>query len=195
MTVAIRNALSAADAEEMRNIFDSAGWTHMPHNESHYYSRTYKDPGVGIPDASEVYTTDFYRSSEVAHNKQILPILSRLIDVVDANLTGAKVIRNGVDILPYRLRVGGHLRLHNDEYAADLGFIWYLSREWKWDWGGLLVEAHEDGTGSVELPEFNKLVIIDHSKAVSHCVTSVEKWARDDRVFMVGMMKLENIND
>jgi Rps23 Pro-64 3,4-dihydroxylase Tpa1-like proline 4-hydroxylase len=80
----------------------------------------------------------------------------------------------------YKLTVGDHYRLHTDD-RGDTGFIWYLSKNWKPDWGGLLVETNEM---KVTVPQFNKVVV--RQARTPHLVTAVEKWAKEPRYMLVG---------
>ena len=88
--------------------------------------------------------------------------------------------KNTVHLHGYKLTAGDHYRLHVDD-RGETGFIWYLSKNWKPDWGGLLVETNEM---KVTVPQFNKLVV--RKANTPHLVTSVEKWAKEPRYMLVG---------
>lgn len=194
MPIAIRNALPEAVAVGMRkSLVESNTWQNIPFADVNYYDSMYRyDTRVGIPRPGETYTTNFDKSYYLSSCQQSHDAANQIADLIDPMIEGDVVIdRSSISLLAYRLRPGGHLRVHNDKYGADIGFIWYLSREWKWDWGGLLISVKSDGTAEVEIPEFNKLVIINHSETVSHCVTSVETWAQDNRYMIVGLMKVK----
>lgn len=194
MTIAIRNALPEAVASDVRKIFvESDTWQNIPFADVNYYDSVYRyDARAGIPRSGETYTTNFDRSEYLAGCQQTRDAVNQIADLIDPIIDGDIVIdRPSISLLAYRLRPGGHLRIHHDKYGADIGFIWYLSREWKWDWGGLLVSVRQDNSAEVEIPEFNKLVIINHSETVSHCVTSVETWAQDNRYMIVGLMRVK----
>lgn len=195
MKAVIRNALPQQTAVEVRKLLvESDTWRPAPFVDSSYYGAVYsEDPRPSIPKAPEVYTTSFDKSEYLAECQQTRAASLMVASLVDTMIPNEKVVdKSSISLLAYRLRPGGHLRVHNDKYGADLGFIWYLSREWRWDWGGLLVSVNPDGSAEVEIPEFNKLVIINHSRTVSHCVTTVETWAQDDRYMIVGMMRVRD---
>ena len=83
---------------------------------------------------------------------------------------------------------GDHLRLHTDDYAGHTGYVWHLSKGWKWDWGGLMI-AVEGEKGTATLPVFNTLVLIDHGAAIPHCVTQVAPWAKEPRYVLTGILR------
>jgi Rps23 Pro-64 3,4-dihydroxylase Tpa1-like proline 4-hydroxylase len=189
----VRDAVPLDLAERARREFVSASWKHeVFSNHGHFSTPDYARGVSGIPTKDETYTTEFYKSTQLATSEFMMGCVWHIADAIDSQLAGedTRVNRNNVNLLAYKLTPGCHLRLHNDKYAADAGFIWYLSRDWKWDWGGLLLTVADDGSASVEMPEFNKLVILNHGSGAIHCVTSVEKWARDDRYILIGMMRL-----
>lgn len=86
---------------------------------------------------------------------------------------------------------GGHYRIHNDEYTCRYGFVWYLNKDWKWDWGGLLLTVNEIGCANVVRPVYNNLIFLEHAKNNNnwHCVTKVESFAKEPRMSIIGFIK------
>ena len=89
-------------------------------------------------------------------------------------------------ILAYRMDVNDHLARHRDSHLGR-GFVLYLSPEWEWDWGGLLVVEEPNGPRAYK-PEFNKAVLMD-SPQTYHYVTKIEPRAKMPRYAMVGFLQ------
>lgn len=185
----IRNALPEQTAELVRNIFVNSNWRHAPFKDPVYYNDYCTDTNRGLPVSGETYSTDFWKCDSIIEDATVLSCVDAIVNTIDSVLSAARVDRRTISLLAYRLRPGGHLRVHDDKYGADVGFIWYLSKNWRWDWGGLLLSFPKDSPPVAQMPEFNKLVVLNHSEKISHCVTSVEPWAQDDRYMLVGMMR------
>jgi len=81
---------------------------------------------------------------------------------------------------------GDTMRCHLDDYNADIGFILYCSKEWKFDWGGLLLTLTDENTISAISPKFNRIVFIQHEKLLPHAISIIENYAELDRLMVVG---------
>lgn len=194
MGLVVKNVIPEARASDIRDLFLRHKWKYEPFIDASYYKTQYRDTISCIPKEDEVYTTSFSKCHELTSNIEVLnTVYDYIVPFINSAIAHQQyeVDTSTVSLLAYRLKAGDHLRLHNDNYAAHLGFIWYLSKEWRWDWGGLLLSVNSDGSASVEIPEFNKLVVLNHSESVTHCVTSVEKWALEDRLMLVGFMRVK----
>ncbi len=181
--IIIRDALPERLAEYARTLFLERSFDWAPFGDPAHYARTFPDGGFGIPSHDELYTTDFHRlpsCPEMQHlvAEEIVPLIRRT--------TGRLTV--DASIYFYKLHAGGHLRLHKDDYAGHTGFVWHLSKGWKWDWGGLMI-AVDGETASVTLPVFNSLVILDHSKALPHLVSQVAAWAKEPRMMVTGILR------
>lgn len=88
-------------------------------------------------------------------------------------------------VMAYRMDMHDHFDAHKDSHLGR-GFVLYLSPEWQWDWGGLLVVDEGNGARAYK-PEFNKAVLMD-SPQTYHCVTKIEPHA-PPRYAMVGFIK------
>ena len=158
-------------AEEVRGSFMRATWQRFDQAKPEYYRNN-----VVYPDMEdETYSaggwvTDFL-------DVDINAIFFRYI-VPEMGINPDPKIT--VHLHGYRLGPGEHYRLHVDDSGAT-GFIWYLSKNWKPDWGGLLGETNEM---KVTVPQFNKLVV--RKAATPHLVTAVERWAKEPRYMLVG---------
>jgi Rps23 Pro-64 3,4-dihydroxylase Tpa1-like proline 4-hydroxylase len=185
--IVIPNAVTVCDAEKVRDAFVGADYDLVRQTRRGHFDRMFPDSTSPIPSSEETYTAEFERSqflerSELVKNtfyQSILPQLEHYSTTTFRNF----------DLRAYRMSPGGHFRMHLDDYTAELGFIWYLSKNWKWDWGGLLLTVDRKMDARVFLPQWNQLIILRHTaKQVPHCVTSVEQHAREPRMMLVGFL-------
>lgn len=185
MTVTIiRDALPIDVAEQARSFFLSTEFDHKPFEDPRHYAVNFPNGGFGIPDHDEVYCTDFHAGGE--HARPLEPIIVNHIAPLLFTTTG-RPASNAMSFF-YKLNPSGHLRLHKDDSFGHTGFVWHLSRNWKWDWGGLMIAVNGE-TASATLPVFNTLVIIDHEAAVPHLVTQVMPWAKEPRMMVTGILR------
>lgn len=158
-------------AEKARLMFQQADWDRVEQSDMDYYTKKTVYPGM----EEEIYSSNFWWAQALDVDPELQEIFyTHVLPAIGTMPT------QGVYMHCYKLMAGDHYRLHVDD-RADTGFIWYLSKNWKPDWGGLLVETNEM---KVTVPEFNKLVV--RRARTPHLVTTVEKWAREPRYMLVG---------
>lgn len=183
MTI-IADALPADVAEQARSQFVAADYELIDQVREHHYEHVFKTESPYLPQPGEHYLARFRRARALEdgpflrafYERQIKPFLDSL-----ANIASTKV-----DLRAYQMVAGDHQRIHIDEYAGPVGFIYYMSKGWKWDWGGLLLTAQGDEVAA-SIPKFNQLIVLNHGKKrPPHCVTPVTPFAREPRYMLVG---------
>lgn len=180
----IRDALPVELAEQARALFLSAKFKRARFHDPAHFAKLWPTGGFGIPDHDDIYCTDFHSHDGMDEINAM--IVSQIIPLV-AQATGRKFTKMGNHY--YKLFPGGHLRLHRDNASGGhTGFVWHLSKGWKWDWGGLMV-AIDGETASATLPVFNTLVLLDHAAALPHLVTQVAPWAKEPRMMVTGILR------
>lgn len=123
--------------------------------------------GPGMPEDGELYVTSFDRSASL----EALPLAAEV-----ARQIGGNIFRC------YRSGPGQGFRVHTDGYfGGTASHVLYLTRKWKWDWGGLLHVISPDG-GRTEtfLPRMG-LVATLTSGDDAHFVSPVAPWAAEPR--------------
>lgn len=189
----IQNALPTDVAMSARQEFKQADYDRITQERNGYYGREFMDDIPFVPDAGEVYRSEFHRSNFLENNAVIRECYYSYIKPLVEETTGKLVA--DADLRCYKMIEGGHFRVHRDAYISDVGFIWYLTRNWKWDWGGVLMNIHENGVAEATIPQFNQLVIMNHRDGqVPHYVTPVTPWALEPRYMLVGFLKSEGVN-
>lgn len=184
----IPDFLPLPTAEEARALFQATEFDPAPFEDPEHFNRRFPLGGPGIPSPDELYTTSFSRKTDLA---QIKAIAHHHIVPKVKEITG-RDSRQG-RLYCYKMHQGDHIRLHTDNYAGHTGFVWHLSKDWKWDWGGLLITVEQDMdtskvTATATLPKFNALTLIDHAAAVPHTVTQIAPWAKEPRMIVTGIL-------
>jgi Rps23 Pro-64 3,4-dihydroxylase Tpa1-like proline 4-hydroxylase len=182
--VIIENALPAQVAEAARAQFVAAEYELIDQVREGHYGHVFKTDSPYLPKADEPYLARFRRSRTLEASAFLAQFYDRHIKPVLDDLAGIHSTK--VDLRAYRMIEGDHQRIHIDEYAGPVGFIYYMSQAWKWDWGGLLMTARgEDMVAS--LPKFNQLIVLNHGTTrPPHMVTPVTPFAREPRYMLVG---------
>jgi Rps23 Pro-64 3,4-dihydroxylase Tpa1-like proline 4-hydroxylase len=184
----IPDAVPLDQALLIRQEFLDADYDKISQERKGFYTRGFENLTPCMPSTSEIYYSEFHRSNFLENSTAITECFHTYIKPIIESRT-CKTIEH-VDLRCYKMTAGNHFRIHKDTYKADIGFIWYLSKEWKWDWGGLLLTINEDQTASVTIPKFNQLVIMDHKyNQVPHSVTPVADFAGEPRIILVGFLQ------
>jgi len=179
-SLSIDDALPADVAVAVRKRFLDGKWRQCEQeNPLHYGMKPLS--GNALPGQDEIYQASFSRDSKIEKDEFICDVAKQLMRT--ANWLGFPC-RNVSSIRAYRLDAGNFFRMHSDNEIANVSFVYYLSENWRWDWGGLLL-AVED-VAKVYLPKFNSMVVMDAKSAVPHTVTQVAPWAKEPRYMLAG---------
>jgi len=183
----IRDAVVEIEAERVREAFLQADYDLIRQTRRSHFERMFPQSSPPLPAEDEIYTAEFERSNFLEKSELVKKAFEKHILPKLRNYSSRELTK--FDLRAYRMNPGGHFRLHLDDYTAEVGFIWYLSKYWRLDWGGLLLTLNPNGNASVFLPEFNQLIVLEHSaKYIPHCVTSVEPHAKEARMMLVGFL-------
>lgn len=183
----IKNVLPIDIIQTMRQAFLDADYDLIVQERKGHFKRNFSLPQKHIPDHNEIYTSKFFKSRYLETSDYIRSLYLEYLQPIIEHRLGLKV--REFDLRCYKMTSGGHFRIHKDDYTADIGFILYLNLDWKWDWGGLLLTI-QDNQASVNIPEFNKLILLTHRQGQHpHCVTHVTDYALEPRLMLVGFLK------
>jgi Rps23 Pro-64 3,4-dihydroxylase Tpa1-like proline 4-hydroxylase len=183
MTI-LEEALPLHIAEAARAEFLAAQYERIDQVRERHYEHVFKTESPYLPKPGEHYLARFWRSRSLESGVFLPKFYGIHIKPLLDELSGVKSEK--VDLRAYKMTDGDHQRVHVDEYAGPVGFIYYMSKDWKWDWGGLLMTAKGDEM-TPSLPKFNRLIVLNHGKSrPPHCVTPVTPFAREPRYMLVG---------
>lgn len=120
-----------------------------------------------MPAMGEVYIASFDRSKSLEECALVAEV---------AAMIGGKIWRC------YRMGPGQGLRVHTDGYfGGAASHVLYLSRRWKWDWGGLLHAIAPDGDRTETFLPRMGLVATLSDGDIAHFVSPVAPWAEEPR--------------
>ena len=183
MTI-VENALPPAAAEALREQFIAATYELVDQVRPNHYEHVFKTDSAYLPKPGEAYLARFRRARDVESSTLLKSFYTEHIRPILQRLSGADAAQP--DLRAYKMTEGDHQRVHIDEYAGKVGFIYYMSKDWKWDWGGLLLTSNGDAM-TASLPKFNQLIVLNHGQQrPPHCVTPVTPFAREPRYMLVG---------
>lgn len=173
-------------ALEIRALFEDADYDHVEQIRKRHYSHVQKVDGPLMPEESERYIARFSRSGYLERHDRIRELVNNQLLPVAAQASGRSL--TGYELRGYRMTAGDLLRVHVDDYVAGVGFIYYLSTRWCWDWGGILTVIQGEQAFSVP-PVFNQLVVINHGLRLPHFVSQITEYAEQPRYMLVGLCR------
>jgi Rps23 Pro-64 3,4-dihydroxylase Tpa1-like proline 4-hydroxylase len=183
----IEDALPAETAEAVRAQFVAAKYELIDQVRDKHYEHVFRTESPYLPKPGEPYLARFRRARPLEESDFLKTFFAGRIRPILEDLAGGGSTK--VDLRAYCMIEGDHQRVHIDEYAGKVGFIYYMSKGWKWDWGGLLMTATDDDEMHAAIPKFNQLIVLNHGKRrPPHWVTPVAPFAREPRYMLVGFM-------
>jgi len=186
----IDNFLPDAVADEIESMFCSTSteWKFIDQvRDSAYGSGQFgkhKTDNPYLPREDEEYSAKFWRSNNLESKIQSIfdeHFKPALTDISQAELTN-------YDIRCHKLDTGDYYRCHMDDYAGVVGCIYYVNREWIWDWGGILhiVPDHDVDKATSIFPKFNRIVLLSHGGfKFPHFVNTIADYAKKPRFSVV----------
>ena len=180
------NVVSSGVANDVRELFLSADYDHIQQVRKRHYSHVQKMDDPLLPKEGEVYRASFSRSNSLERQELIKRLTETELMPLVARISGK--VSTDYELRAYRMDAGDLLRLHVDDYVAEVGFIYYLSTEWRWDWGGILSVVRGDTVSSIA-PTFNQLVVINHGLRLPHFVSQITDYALQPRYMLVGLCR------
>lgn len=162
-------------------------WEAVDQVRERHYQHVFSTKSKYLPKGNEFYMARFGRSRDLEKNTILNEIYQQYFVPVLKKLSEVEL--KAFDIRCYNLKQGDFYRSHIDDYAGSIGCVFYLNKQWIWDWGGLLHINSYDGDSDVVdtiFPKFNRVVFLDHKKfKFPHFVSVVSEYAKEPRYSIV----------
>ena len=173
----------AEHLEEMcknTNTFETIHQTRTKH-----YSHIFKSENPQLPDPKEHYMASFNKSDMMGSHEVVENIFDKYIKPMCDYLTEDKIKYYTVPLC-YKMTSGDFMRVHKDLYGGIIGYNFYFSKDWKWDWGGIVNYFLKEDDVVQTFPKFNRIVFRDEASNLPHFVTPITEYALNDRFTLNG---------
>lgn len=139
-----------------------------------------------FPGTDEKYFQNSWRAQEYEKSKKWRDFFkNKFLDVL-SNLFTRTFICDATYIIKYEAK--DFSRIHTDDLRGevnrvDIGLLYYLCDDWKWDWGGNLMIAKNENDLEMKaiLPIHNRLIILNNQKRCPHYISHVAEYAKNNR--------------
>lgn len=186
--IEIESALSNQIFDEL----DKASYSPVVQERFNHYKHVFKVDDPFYPEAGEKFVAKF----DLCENREASPTFNQYFETVFLPR-----LRNSFPKLKYylqpninRIRQGSCFRSHVDAYAGEIGYTFFFSKKWKWDFGGILNFTK----GSEIQPVFphNGLVCLrDESRKPPHFVSLVPEYVDRHYFLIVGWASSQDLGD
>jgi len=187
----IDNILPLELANQINKLYSqNSEWEFIDQIRENHYNSILKSDNDFLPHSNECYSAKFNRSK----NLELVDIIKNVFNdyFIPLLKQTSPFEINEFDIRCYKLDKGNYYRSHNDDYAGTVNFVYYVNKEWRWDWGGILnILSHEDKEFCQSVfPKFNRVVLLNNKVfRAPHFVSVIEEYALSPRYSIVSFNK------
>ena len=192
----VKEIKSFFDETICKNIFnelENLNYELVSQERHGHYSHVFKSEDPNLPDDDDTYAAQFNLAKEregsalfnEQFEKKVVPFLKtefpELRYFLKPNIT--KIDKNC------------YFRAHNDAYAGQVGYTFFFTKSWKWDYGGILTFVNKNGAFPV-FPNNNSFLVRNEKAKPQHFVGQVSPWSKEKYYYLlVGWASSENQGD
>ena len=189
--VIIDNFLPKEAADSLLAQYGEAMWDEINQVRDHY-KHVFSTKNPLLPQANELYKAKFDRSQDLERSEIVQTIFHQHFVPALNDVTRTKL--SEFDVRCYQLKPGQYYRTHIDDYAGEVGVIYYLNPAWCWDWGGILHVLGIDDQNPEKIdsiyPKFNRLILLNHKRfRFPHFISTVSEFALKPRYTLIAFCK------
>jgi hypothetical protein len=85
----------------------------------------------------------------------------------------------------YKLGKGDVFRCHIDNYAGICGYTFYINKDWKWDYGGILNLIFKDNSTEQIYPHNNSVMFRNEKKKLYHFLPLIPDYIKNKYQYLV----------
>ena len=147
------------------NELDNLNYDLVSQERHGHYSHVFKSEDPNLPDDDETYAAQFNLAREREGSKLFNENFEK--KVVPFLKSHFKELKYFLKPNIVKINKDCYFRAHNDSYAGDIGYTFFFTKTWKWDYGGILTFVNKSGA----LPIFphNNLFLIRITKTKFMC--------------------------
>jgi hypothetical protein len=187
----IDNVLPLDLANQLYELYENENdWKLIDQTRHDHYSHVFQSPNPFLPQRKEIYLAKFHRSNALEVSEVIKSVFDNHLVPLLKSISPFEM--ESFDARCYKLDKSDHYRTHVDDYAGTVNLIYYVNKDWKWDWGGILNVLSHDKLEFCQsiFPKFNRVVLLNNkSFRAPHFVSSVESFALNPRYSIVSFNK------
>lgn len=149
-----------------------------------HYSHVFKSNYIGMPTSNEPFIARFSVGLNPEKNEKFINFWKENLIPDLKKLTNNKA---KYFLIPnvYKLGKGDVFRCHIDDYAGICGYTFYLNKDWKWDYGGILNLAFKDGSTDQIFPINNRIMFRNEKKKLYHFLPEIPKYVKNKYQYLV----------
>ncbi len=181
-------------ADKLESVYskENNNWEFIDQYRDQKYGKgkygLFKTNSLYLPGENEVYTAKFWRSNKL--ELKIENIFDEYFKPPLKSISQSELTE--YDVRCYKLDEGCHYRTHIDDWAGNIGCIYYINKKWVWDWGGILHVGFDDNLDEVVSirPKFNRAIFIDHGGfRFPHFISPITEYALNPRFTIISFNK------
>lgn len=155
-----------------------------------HYGHVFKVDDDHYPDESEAFAAQF----NLCDDRNASPTFKEYFNSVFLDILRTKFPNLKYYLEPNinKMSSGDFYRQHIDTYAGEIGFTFFFSQKWMWDYGGILTFTKNDSCDSV-FPSKGKILIRNEAAKPPHFVTLIPKYVESYYFLAVGWASEEDL--